>query len=61
MLKQALENSTNQEIFVDARNLLSRKQIDETNIPILFVELKSGQNGATFTLFIPEMAWDRHG
>ena len=50
MLKQALENSTNQEIFVDARNLLSRKQIDETNIPILFVELKSGQNG-TFTLY----------
>ena len=32
-------------MFVDARNLLSREQIDAAKIPVLFVELESGQNG----------------
>lgn len=31
--------------FVDARKLLSRQKIDEFAIPILFVELETGQNG----------------
>ena len=46
---QLIKNSFNQtnkpKIFVDSRDLLSRGQIDAAAIPILFVELKSGQNG----------------
>ena len=30
---------------MDARNLINREQIDAANIPVLFVELASGQNG----------------
>ena len=45
MLKQTFENSKKPKRFVDARNLLSRKQIDAAKIPVLFVELASGQNG----------------
>ena len=32
-------------IFVDARDLLNRKQIDAANTAVLFVELETGQNG----------------
>ena len=45
MLKNVIDPSKNQKMFVDARNLLSRKQIDAAKIPVLFVELESGQNG----------------
>ena len=45
LLKNALQQSRNQNIFIDSRNLLSREQIDSAEVPILFVELKSGQNG----------------
>lgn len=38
-------NQRNSKIFVDSRNLLSRKQIDAFKYPILFVELQTGQNG----------------
>ena len=45
LLKQTFVQPNQSKNFVDARNLLNRKQIDAANIPILFVELASGQNG----------------
>ena len=45
ILKEALVNKNNSRTFVDSRDLLSRKQIDTAKIPILFIELQSGQNG----------------
>ena len=45
LLKLAFEQSNNSKLFIDARTLLSREQIDVANIPVLFVELRSGQNG----------------
>ena len=45
LLKQALEQPNHSNTFIDARDLLSREQIDAYNIPIIFVELASGQNG----------------
>ena len=45
VLKQALEQSNNSQIFIDAKTLLSRKQIDSANTPVLFVKLRTGQNG----------------
>lgn len=45
MLKHVFDKSANPKVFIDARNLLSRQQVDAANIPILFVELASGQNG----------------
>ena len=38
-------NQTKPKQLIDARNLINRKQIDAANIPVLFVELASGQNG----------------
>ena len=45
LLKKAFDSSNKPKRFIDARNLISRDQIDTINIPILFVELASGQNG----------------
>lgn len=45
MLKSVIDQPKNQRMFVNARKLLSRKQIDAAKIPVLFVELESGQNG----------------
>ena len=50
LLKKAFDSSKQPKQFVDARNLINRKQIDEANMPVLFVELASGQNG-TLTLY----------
>ena len=50
LLRQALSKTDQSSTFVDSRNLLSRKQIDAANMPVLFVELASGQNG-TLTLY----------
>ena len=44
-LKKAFDNSNKNKRFIDARNLISREQIDTANVPVLFVELESGQNG----------------
>ena len=44
-LKNLVDQPQNQNVFIDARKLLNRKQIDNFDIPILFVELQSGQNG----------------
>ncbi len=45
LLKKSFGAENRSNIFIDSRTLLSRKQIDAANIPVLFVELKSGQNG----------------
>ena len=45
LLKDAFDRSNSSKVFLDARNILSREQIDSAGIPILFVELASGQNG----------------
>ena len=45
LLKKAFEDSNKPKRFMDARNLINREQIDAANMPVLFVELESGQNG----------------
>ena len=45
ILNQAFQQSNKAKRFIDARLLLTRKQIDESKVPVLFVELPSGQNG----------------
>ena len=45
LLRDVIDQPRNKKIFVDARNLLSREQIDAADIPVLFVELNTGQNG----------------
>ena len=45
LLKDILVSSSQSKSFIDARTILNRQQIDEANIPILFIELASGQNG----------------
>ncbi len=45
LLKKAFDSSNKPKRFMDARNLISREQIDAANIPVLFVELASRQNG----------------
>ena len=45
VLKQAFEQRNHPKVFVDSRILLSREKIDAINTPMLFVKLKSGQNG----------------
>ena len=45
ILSQAIKQSNNTKRFVNSKSLLTRKQIDEAKVPILFVELPSGQNG----------------
>ena len=45
LLKKAFDSSNKSKRFMDARNLINREQIDAASIPVLFVELNSGQNG----------------
>ena len=45
VIKESLEQANKQKQFVSAKKLISRDQIDAANIPVLFVELSSGQNG----------------
>ena len=45
LLKQAFDSSKKPKQFVNARKLINREQIDAANMPVLFVELASGQNG----------------
>ena len=59
LIKEALIQKSNKKVNIDSRNLLSRSQIDEVAIPIIFVELETGQNG-TLTLYpgqAPEKVW----
>ena len=45
LLKEAFVKPKDPGVFINARKLLSREQIDAATIPVLFVELASGQNG----------------
>ena len=45
LLKKAFDSSNKPKRFMDARNLINREQIDAANMPVLYVELESGQNG----------------
>ena len=45
LIKNALEQLNRPKTFLDARSLIDRKKIDKANIPVLFVELETGQNG----------------
>jgi len=45
LFTKAFNSSNKPKLFLDARNLINREQIDAANIPVLFVELASGQNG----------------
>ena len=50
LLQVTLSQRGKQKIFLDARKILSREQIDAANVSVLFVELETGQNG-TLTLY----------
>ena len=45
LLKKSFDSLNKPKRFIDARNLINRKEIDAANMPLLFVELESGQNG----------------
>ena len=45
ILGQAFQQSNKPKQFVDSRSLLTRNQIDQAKVSVLFVELPSGQNG----------------
>ena len=45
LFKKAFDQSNETKVFSDAKKLLNREQIDTFAIPILYVELASGQNG----------------
>lgn len=45
LIREALFQSSKNKKFIEARKILTRGQIDSFNIPILYVELETGQNG----------------
>ena len=45
LFKQVFEQPNHPKQFVDSRTLIGREQIDAAKTPVLFIELKSGQNG----------------
>ena len=45
LLKNVFSQSSKSKTFINARDLLSRKQIDDANTAVIFVELETGQNG----------------
>ena len=45
LLKQLMDESKNKTTFLDAKKLLTREMIDAASIPVLYVELETGQNG----------------
>ncbi len=45
VLTDALSQINSEKQFVSAKKLISRDQIDAAKVPVLFVELSSGQNG----------------
>lgn len=48
--REALIASKTSRMLVDTRKIITRKKIEDANIPVLFVELENGQNG-TLTLY----------
>ena len=49
-LREALIARNTSTTLLDTRKIITRKKIDDAKIPVLFVELESGQNG-TLTLY----------
>ena len=45
ILREALIARHTATMLVDTRKIITRKKIDDANIPVLFVELENGQNG----------------
>ena len=45
VFQKVLSQPKKPEVFLDARQLLSRKKVDEFQKPILYVKLETGQNG----------------
>ena len=45
LIKAAIDRNNNKSPFPDARKILTREKIDGSGLPVLFVELNSGQNG----------------
>mgnify|MGYP001480897264 CR=1 FL=1 len=45
ILKEAFNQINSERSFLDVKDVLTREQIDTANIPVLFVELETGQNG----------------
>ena len=45
LLQKVFQQSSRPKRFIDARDVLSREQVDAAKTPVLFVELPSGQNG----------------
>ena len=45
VIEGALKRDATKDQFVDARMLVTRDKIDAASIPLLFIELESGQNG----------------
>ena len=50
ILRETLIERANKTTLFNTRQFITRKKIDNANIPVLFVELENGQNG-TLTLF----------
>ena len=45
LINKELKQQNKKTKFLDAKKILSREQVDAAKIPILFVQLQSGQNG----------------
>ncbi len=45
LLHKTIKKNNTKGIIIDVRNILTRKLIDDANVPVLLVELPSGQNG----------------
>ena len=50
MFKEAIITRSKSTIILDTRKIITRKKVDDADIPVLFVGLENGQNG-TLTLF----------
>ncbi|MDA9666178.1 YjbF family lipoprotein [bacterium] len=45
LIRQAINEPKNPRFSVDVKKIITRRKIDAAKIPVLFVELESGQNG----------------
>ena len=50
LLKKSLDSVRNPGAYIDAKEIVTRAKIDSAKVPLLYVELQSGQNG-TLTLY----------
>lgn len=44
-IQKAIKATDSKNLIIDAKKIVTRKMIDEAKVPVLFVELSSGQNG----------------